>query len=416
MLNTRSLSTVRNFYPVIVISLCACYVFYKLLLQTYPSIITQELMSSFQISAAGLGNLAATFYYTYMIAQLFVGFLLDKYGIRWLTALAIFACALGVTLFSQAQTLLAAELSRALMGLGVAFATVSYMKLASVLFHSRHYAFVNGLLATAAMAGAVFGQAPLSFLVHEHGWRNSLGIVGIIGFVIAILFTLAVASSKLQPVSDDKNKISLKDIVQIFKNKQNWLLTLYGGFAFCPLAVFGGLWGNPFLQEAYHLTKIETASMMSLIFISFGIGSPLLGILSDRLNNRRTVMLIGTAIACLSICTILYCPLPHWLLEIMLCIFGFSLGVYMLVFTMGKESNPIFLTASVIAMVNASDAILDSLTEPAIGKLLDLGWSGTLVDGVHYFSLSNYRYALAVIPVYLFAAVISLIWVKEKSK
>jgi len=118
-------------YPVFVMGLCACFLFYKYVLQIYPSVITDELMRDFQLTGAGLGNLAATFYYAFMIAQLFVGILLDKFSARWLTASAIFACSLGVFLFSQTSSLLEAELSRALMGVGVAFATVAYMKLAA---------------------------------------------------------------------------------------------------------------------------------------------------------------------------------------------------------------------------------------------------------------------------------------------
>src|SRR5262245_52752289 len=121
-------------YSLLVISLCACFLFYKYVLQVYPSIITEQLMREFNLTGAGLGNLAATFYYAFMVTQLFVGILLDKYSARWLTAGAIFSCSFGVLLFSQSDTLFIAELSRAMMGVGVAFATVAYMKLASAWF------------------------------------------------------------------------------------------------------------------------------------------------------------------------------------------------------------------------------------------------------------------------------------------
>src|SRR3990167_8601086 len=83
-------------YPGLVLSLAASFLFYKYVLQIFPSIITDQLMQQFHLTGAGLGGLAATFYYSYMIAQLFVGVLLDKYSTRWLTSMAIFAGALGV--------------------------------------------------------------------------------------------------------------------------------------------------------------------------------------------------------------------------------------------------------------------------------------------------------------------------------
>src|SRR3990167_1025768 len=101
-------------YALLVISLCACYLFYKYVLQIYPSIITQELMQTFQLTATHLGYLAATFYYTYTIIQVFAGVLIDKYGTRWLASLAVLCCAMGAISFSYAYNLSFAVFARGL--------------------------------------------------------------------------------------------------------------------------------------------------------------------------------------------------------------------------------------------------------------------------------------------------------------
>lgn len=413
-LATQNTEKTSSKYAVLVMSLCAGFLFYKYILQVYPSVITDQLMREYHLTGAGLGNLAATFYYTYMLTQLCVGVLLDKFSVRRLTAAAIFTCALGVLLFSQTQSLLFAELSRALMGVGVAFATVAYMKLAALWFSPQRYAFVSGLLATAAMAGAVFGQAPLAFLVETLGWRHCLWGVGLAGLGLACLFLLLVkdrAPFRVPQVT----KITFQEVLQVFKHKNNWLLTAYSGLAFSPVAVFGGLWGNPFLQEAHHLSKTTAASLVSLVFIGLGVGSPLLGMLSDRLRNRRGVMLVSTLVSCLCILLVLYAGfLPTWSLGVLLFLFGFGIGAFMLVFAIGKELNSLRLTATVIAMINASDGVLDALTEPGIGKLLDLTWDGRVVNGVHQFSLHSYHLGLGVLPLYLLLASGLLYWLKVR--
>lgn len=416
MKHVFSAKPLQRIYPAVIISLCAAFLFYKYVLQVYPSIITEPLMRDFHLTGAGLGNLAATFYYSYVVTQLFVGIILDKYSTRWLTAAAIFCSALGVVSFAQTQVALHAGLSRALMGMGVAFATVAYMKLASAWFPPRRYAFVAGLLATAAMAGAVFGEAPLSWWVNEWGWRYCLTVIGCVGFGFAFLFAVVVRDSPATFVvaASRSPTISLKDIWTVFKNKQNWLLTFYSGLAFSPVAVFGGLWGNPFLQQAYVITRTEAASLLSLVFIGLGIGSPLLGMLSDRLGKRRNVMIVSTFVSCIAITLVLYChPMPFALVGFLLFIFGFALGAFMLVFTIGKELNSLRLTATVIALINTSEAVLDAITEPGIGKLLDLGWDGKIVNDVHYFSLHSYHIALAILPIYLLVGTILLFWVKD---
>lgn len=402
-------------YPVLIISLCAAFLFYKYILQVYPSIITDQLMQEFHLTGAGLGNLAAFFYYTYMITQLFVGILLDKYNARWLTSIAILSCALGVLLFSQTHSLLLAQLSRGLMGAGVAFATVNYMKLAAIWFAPRQYAFVVGLLATAAMAGAVFGQAPLSYLVAAAGWRSSLWVVGLAGLILAGCFMVIVRDkSKKQYIDKTRSSVSMHEVINLLKSKQNWLLTFYSGLAFSPIAVFGGLWGNPFLQQAYHLNNTQAATLISFAFIGLGIGSPVLGFFSDYFEERRNIMLFGTLLSCAALTTVLYChPLPIGLLSVALFLFGFGLGAYMLVFSIGKEINKPALTATVIAMLNTSDALLDGVTEPSIGKLLDWLSNGKAMNGVHYFSLQSYHVALSILPLYLLVAALLLLGITK---
>lgn len=418
MISTRQLK-ISTTYPILVISLCALFLFYKYVLQIYPSVITNQLMQEFNLTGAGLGYLAGMFYYAYMVTQLLVGVLLDRFGTRWLTGVAIFSCAIGVMIFSQSQSLFSAVLSRGLMGAGVAFATVAYMKVGANWFPARQFAFITGLCASAAMAGAVFGQAPLALIVNAIGWRESLYMIGIVGMVLALFFVLAVREHPPAMLTSDaskqESKVSFKDILAVLKNKQNWLLTLYSGLAFSPIAIFGGLWGNPFIEQAYHLSRAHAATMVSLVFIGLGLGGPILGMVSDRLGERRNFMIACTLVGCVAISLVLFChPMPTWLLGVFLFTFGFALGAFVLVFAIGKELNSAALTATVISMINASDAILDGVTEPAIGKLLDLTWDGTVVNGAHYFSLSSYHIGLGVLPIFLLLASVILLGVKKQ--
>ena len=72
MMNTTHF-TAKKHYPWVVITLCAFFLFYKYILQTYPGLITDDLQRKFSLSATGLGHLAAATFYSYTIMQLFVG-------------------------------------------------------------------------------------------------------------------------------------------------------------------------------------------------------------------------------------------------------------------------------------------------------------------------------------------------------
>ncbi len=411
--------THRKYYPWIVLLLCAAFLFYKYVLQVSPSIMTDQLMRVFHVTGAGLGNLAATFFYAYFITQLFVGVILDKYSVRVICAVAIAISGIGALWFAHTNSLVSASIARAMMGFGAAFATVCYMKSAAIWFRPNQFAFIGGLLATAAMLGAVFGEAPLSYVVQTAGWRGSLLLSGIIGVVIAVLFFLLVRdrpSLAVQPTVTETYAVTFSDVWAILKKPKNWLLTFYSGLTFSPVAVFGGLWGNPFIHEVYHYSHTDVASLISLSFLGLAVGGPVLGWLSDRLNRRRAVMFWGNAIALVALVMIVYCVLPEWLLATLLFVFGFGVGAFMLGFVMGKELNKLALAATVIALINTGDAIFGAFTEPLVGKILDLGSNGKMMNGVYHFSIVDFKQAFIILPLYLLIATGLLFFVKDGAR
>ena len=414
-------------YSILVISICALFLFYKYVLQVFPSIMTTELMSKFNLQGVGMGNLAATFSYSFFITQLFVGVLIDKFGVRYLCTLALAVGSLGAYLFFDANTLVFACFARALMGAGMAFATVCYLKSAAVWFKPKHYALVSGLLATAAMSGAFFSEAPLSFVQLHFGWQKTIEICAYIGFAITVIFFVFVKNkpkksfiqnNTYKSQSESKsNIISLKDIWAILKMPQNWLLTFYSGLAFSPVAVFGGLWGNPFLQASYDLPKTTTATLVSMCFVGLAVGGPVLGWISDKLEARKKVMLFSNLLSLFCLTIVLYDnTLSPITIGLLLFLFGFGIGAFMLGFVVAKEINPIVMAATVIALVNTGDAIFEMFTEPMIGYFLDLTHRSESLIKTHQFSVSGFHYAFAILPVYLVLSTILLIFIKTKNK
>lgn len=403
-------------YPWLVITCCAAFLIYKYILQVSPSVMTNDLMQAFHVNGTGLGNIAATYFYSYFIVQLFAGLVMDKLNVRVFTSLAILACALGAFGFSSSHELISAGLSRSLIGAGAAFATVSYMKITSIWFKPEQFAFVSGLLATAAMVGAIFGEAPLAWLISAVGWRQSLFLCGILGLIIATLFFILVKNRPAhENFSATQTFIHWQDYLAVLKNKKNWLLTFYSGLTFTPVTVLGGLWGNSFLQTAHHLTAIQSSTLVSFAFLGLAVGAPVLGYLSDRTGNRYFVMQFGAWGSLFSLLWVIYFPAYSYLLfAVMLFIFGFTTGAFMLAFAYGKEINPVMLTATIVSLINTGDAIFGSFTEPLTGKLLDLSGQGKSVGTIPVFTLGDYHLALALLPFYLFLSIVLLFFLKKK--
>jgi len=313
----------KSIYPWLVFLLSSSFLFYKYLLQVSPSVMSDELMSVFHLSGASLGNMVAFYFYAYLCMQLPVGLLLDHFSPKRLVAAAIAVCAVGAVVFAKAQVVAIADLGRVLIGIGGAFSAVGTMKLITLWFPPRRFALISGLMMTLGMLGAVGGEAPLSHLVQSIGWRATSLYCGIGGFILAICVWIFILDRKAEytPKASFQSNQFFSDLLDIIKNKQSWLISMYSGLAFAPISAFAGLWGVPFLVQASHLPRTNVAALVSLTFIGFAIGSPFAGWLSDRVKRRKPIMIIGTLVGLICLSALIYIPIltnihhvwPHYI-------------------------------------------------------------------------------------------------------
>lgn len=394
----------------------ALFMFYKNAIEVSLSVMTSTLMGAFNIGGVELGNLAASYFYAYLILQIPAGLLLDRIGPRKVTTVAISLCALGSLIFGMADTFAIAVAGRFIIGIGAAFAAINCLKLIAVWFPPRQFALMAGLMMTVAMLGAVGGQAPLSAFIEHVEWRSAMQIIGCAGLLLAAFFWFTVRdqSAPLEQKTDLPRTSLWGHLKTVLKSSQSWWLSLYSGLAFAPVMVFGGLWGVSFITQAFALSSHFAAQAVSLIFIGFAIGAPVFGWFSDRLGRRKIVMAWGTLLALLSITAVIYVPnLAAPAIFSLLFFFGFSISSFLLCFTMIRELHLPILAATAIGFMNAFDALFGAFADPFTGKILDMSWDGSLFEGARLFSVSAYQTAFLTLPIYLIIALLVLIPIKD---
>ncbi len=398
-------------------SLSALFMFYKYAIEVSPSVMALDLMAEFSLSGAAMGNLAASYFYAYLLFQIPAGLLIDRWGPRKVTTAAIIFCSFGTYLLSFAASFEMALLGRFIAGIGAAFAALNCLKLIANWFPAGRFALMAGLMMSVGMLGAVGGQAPLSHFISFLGWRYAMAALALIGLTLAVFFVLIVRDRAPHHKRLDvmpkplRVKAGLKSII---KSPQSWALSFYSGFAFAPVSAFGGLWAIPFLQEAYSHSPMMAARGASLIFIGFAIGAPFFGWFSDYLGKRRPVMAWGTAAGGLSLALVLYLPnLPAYGMFLFLFCFGFFISSFLLCFTMMKEIHSPIVAATAIGFMNGFDALFGALSDFLTGKVLDVLWTGEFASGARLFSTSAYHWALAILVAYLAISLFCLARVKE---
>lgn len=385
---------------------------YAFLQRVAPSVMTEELMRAFSVGGAALGSLSAFYFYAYAGMQLPVGLLIDRYGPRRLMAGAMATCMIGSLLFATADTLALASLGRALIGGAVAFGYVGAMTIAAHWFPPGRFSLLVGLLQAVGMAGAVAGQAPLRLVVDGAGWRESMIMVGALAALLALALFLVLRDRM------DKRKASggmLAGIGHVLRRRDSWGNAIAGLALSAPMLAFAGLWAVPWLVQVHGYSNAEAAGATSLIFISWGISAPIYGWLTDRIGRRKPLLYLGFALAGTGLGGLVYLPvLTPTMISILMPLVGIGGCSMVLNFALVRETNRPSNAGAALSFVNMCVVGAGAIFQPLLGYLLDLGWDGTVVDGVRIYSEAGYRTAFtALIAGYALGAAACLFLMRE---
>ncbi|MFN3234657.1 MAG: MFS transporter [Gammaproteobacteria bacterium] len=411
---------VGTILPWFICSLAALFYCYEFFLRVAPSVMVPSLMHAYHIHAAQIGVLSAFYYYAYTPMQLPVGVLMDRYGPRRLLTMAILVCAIGSYLFVLTADVWVAEVGRAMVGFGSAFAFVGVLKLATVWLPENRFALISGLATMLGMVGAISGDTILTEFVHHFGWQVSMHLAAFVGVALAVLVWLIVrdvvpgTNIKTSAYQVRDTKHALKAFLFVVKDWRIWLSGIVGGLLFMPTSAFAALWGVPYLQVAFHFSPEEAGGGISMIFLGWAIGGPIAGWISDHMNRRRLPLTIGSIIAAILGALVFYLPsLSVFQVYGLLFLFGVFSSVEIIVFALSCEYASKKAAGTAIAFTNFLVMLGGVIFQPLIGFVIDWHASGAMEDGQPVYTVQDYQVALLVIPVCLLLAFVISFFLRE---
>jgi len=309
-------------------------------------------------------------------------------------------------------------------GIGSAFCFLSSIRLASRWFPAKNMALVTGLIVTMAMLGGMVAQTPLTLLVELVGWRHALLFdagLGALIFLIIFKFVQDYPANFYLEKTDDHQEISTLGLFKSWRlaylNPQNSLCGLYVALLNLPIALLGAIWGSLFLQQADHFSATEASFAPSLLFIGTIIGGPVVGWISDKIQKRIPLMMLGVIISELLI-IIIVCVSGISIVSIALLFF--ALGVFtssqVLCYPLVAASNPKSLTATSVSVVSFMAIGSYAIFQPLFGWLMDANFQGTVVNQVRIYSPSDYHRALLIIPIGFCIAFIATFLMREPQR
>jgi len=349
------------------------------------------------------------YFYSYAVAQIPVGIMLDKIGTRKTLTLLGIVASIGNLLFSLSPTVSILALSRGLIGFGVGGFYISALKTLAERFNPKRYATLTGALTSIGHLGGVVASSPLALLTLSLGWREAFLIVFLLMFLFVTVawFTIKDNEGKLL-----KEKRSIRqDFGKILSNRQLLKIMPVPFFIYGCFVSFQGLWAGPFLMDVYGMSKANASLFFMFISIGFMVAFPLAGIISDKLNRKKPVLLTGIILSLLYwlLMSIFGAVLDNYQLLALLAFLGISYGITCIFLTIPATMFPLEIAGSAIASLNIFNFIGGGFFQYLMGFIID----STHQAGNEFFS---YQTIFAVCTLGVLFSLVGAILFKEHSR
>lgn len=411
------------------------------------SLLKPALEEEFGWSNTDYANIAAAFQFTYAMALLFAGRLVDGLGTKKGYVWAIVLWSLGAMIHAWSvpignfllqylgwagiamvpASVLGFMFSRAFLAIGEAGNFPAAIKATAEYFPKKERSLATGIFNSGANIGAVLAPLTVPWIAHQWGWGMAFIIIGGIGF-IWLLFWLAyyekpekqsrLGAEELAYINQDMDKETAKSDPtvkvswsQLLKFRQTWSFVA-GKFLTDGVWWFFLFWLPGFLKDQYQMASTDMMVPLALLYSITMIGSIGGGWLPAYFIQKghevyAARMKAMFAIALFPLVVLLAQPLGHFSFWVPVILIGFGAAAHQAwsanIFTTVSDMFPKKTVASVVGIGGMAGGIGGVLITKVGGYLFD-----------HYKALGHIETGYTIM--FAFCAVAYLLaWLVMKS-
>ena len=237
----------------------------------------------FQLTARGKGLLLSSFFLSYALMQIPMGWSADRFNLRWLYAGAFIIWSLAQGLTGLAGSLTALLTCRILLGVGESVYLPGGTKIVSLLFAAKERGLPSGMFDFGTRTGLVLEGILVPWLLVRFGWRRTFLILGFTALAwLAPWFW--VFPRRLQGDGASPG-LSFRSVARNMLNR-NLLGICLGFFCFDYYWYVLVTWLPDYLVTVRQLSIVQMGFYASLVFFVFGIAEPIGGWIADSLIRR----------------------------------------------------------------------------------------------------------------------------------
>ena len=279
------------------------------------SIAGPALSKELHLDPVAMGYVFSAFGWSYVIAQVPCGWLLDRYGSKWVYAISIivwsiFTAMQGLVGFlSAGAAVVLLFVLRFLVGIAEAPSFPANARIVASWFPSNERGTASAFFNSGQYFATVIFAPLLGWLAHEHGWSQVFYVMGGLGIIMGIVWLKTIYEPKAHPSINEAEFDYIKQggalvdmdaakdgkaqdsgprwdhIRQLLANRM--MLGVYiGQYCINTLTYFFLTWFPVYLVKERGLSILQAGFVATLPALCGFIGGVLGGVISDYLLRR----------------------------------------------------------------------------------------------------------------------------------
>jgi MFS transporter, ACS family, D-galactonate transporter len=268
------------------------------------SIALPVIQTSFQISTQASGILLSAFFWAYTLLQTPAGWLIDRSGLKWTYAAALFLWSAVSAATAMVTSLNGLIFVRIMLGIGEAIAVPASLRYIRNNFDEHERGLPIGIFFSGTKYGPAIGAPFASYLVRGYGWRWMFiinGAIGILWLVPWLIFVREDRKGGPRKVSGAQTNVSWG---AIFSSPMIWG-TCVATFCYMYFVYFCMTWMPTYFKERFHLSLTASGWFTFMSFSGMATIAIAAGWAADRLiasgrnavNVRKAFTVVGFVLA-----------------------------------------------------------------------------------------------------------------------
>lgn len=336
--------------------------------RAFLAVLAPALKADLGASAEDLAAASGIWFLAFALAQLPVGWALDRVGPGRTSAALLAVGAAGAALFAAAPGVGALKAAMALIGLGCAPVLMASYVILTRSYPPAAFATLAGAIIGLGSLGNIGAALPLTLAVEAFGWRVAMAGVAAMTLAVAAVVALAVRDPARESQGPQGGLMDLLRMPAI------WPMLAMMAVCYGPAAGLRGLWIGPYFTEVQGADAAFVGQATLVMALAMIAGNFAYGPMERVVGSRKRLVLGGNGVV-LGLLVLFWLwpmlwPGPGpWLAVALFAGIGFFGSSFAIVIAHGRAFFPPALMGRGVTLMNLFGIGAAGLMQLATGRL-----------------------------------------------